>query len=98
MTVTVGPADRSAAAPPRDRQANWQGLGDGLSQAVEMAVTPVLFALIGLFIDDRVGTTAIFALAFAIFAMVANFVKAYYVYLYKSQQQEDKQPWAKPRR
>ena len=81
-----------------DRQANWQGFGDGLSQGLEMAVTPVLCALIGLFIDQRVGTTVLFALAFAIFAMVANFVKAYYVYIYGSQQEEEGQPWAKPPR
>ena len=95
MTVTVGSPDLSTAAPPTDRQANWQGLSDGLSQAVEMAVTPVLCALIGLYIDDRVGTPPLFALAFAMFAMVANFVKAYYVYLYKTQQEDARQPWAK---
>jgi hypothetical protein len=79
-----------------DRRAMWQGFGDGLSQAVEMSVTPVLFALLGLFLDRRVGTVPLFAVGFSIFAMVGVFVKAYYVYRFKSEQEEEARRWGKP--
>lgn len=67
-----------------DRRATWQGFGDGLSQAVEMAVTPVLFALLGLFLDRRLDTVPFFAVGFSIFAMVGTFVRAYCVYRHQS--------------
>lgn len=76
-----------------DRQEMWQGFGDGLASAVEMAVTPIIFTLIGLWIDGRLGTTPVFAVALALFAMIGSFVKAYYVYVYKSQQEEAKRKW-----
>ena len=41
-----------------------------------MAVTPVLCALIGLYIDDRVGTPPLFALAFAMFVNNTHIEKA----------------------
>lgn len=89
--------------PPRDesgdRRAMWQGMNDGLAQAVEMAVTPVLCCLIGLFIDGRVGTTPGFALAFFFFAIVGTFIKAFCVYRYQSEQFErERRPWVKPSR
>ena len=83
---------------PNDRRETWQGFGDGLSQAVEMAVTPVLFALIGVFLDRRLGTGPLLAVGLAIFAMVGNFVKAYYVYQFKLKQEEERRPWGTPRR
>lgn len=76
-----------------DRQEMWQGLGDGLSSAVEMAVTPVILTLIGLWIDGRLDTTPWIAVTFALFGMIGSFVKAYYVYVYKSQQEEAKRKW-----
>lgn len=81
-----------------DRRATWQGFGDGLSQALEMSVTPVLFALLGLFLDRRVGTVPLFAVGFFLFAMVGLFVKAYYVYRFKSEQEEEARSWTRPSR
>ena len=81
-----------------DRRATWQGVGDGLTQALEMSVTPVLFALLGLFLDRRVGTVPLFAVGFSVLAMVGVFVKAYYVYRFKSEQEEEARSWGKPLR
>ena len=81
---------------PNDRRATWQGVGDGLTQALEMSVTPVLFSLLGLFLDRRVGTVPLFAVGFSVFAMVGVFVKAYYVYRFKSEQEEEARSWGKP--
>jgi F0F1-type ATP synthase assembly protein I len=78
-----------------NRRATWQGVGDGLSQALEMSVAPVLFALFGLFLDRRAGTVPLFAVAFSVFAMVGVFVKAYYVYRFKSAQEEEARSWGK---
>ena len=76
-----------------DRQAMWQGLGDGLSSAVEMAVTPVILTLIGLWVDGRAGTTPWIAVSCALFGMIGGFVKAYYVYVHKSEEEEAKRKW-----
>lgn len=81
-----------------DRRQTWQGLGDGLSQAFEMAVTPVLFTLLGVFIDRRLETAPVFAVALAVFAVVGTFVKAYYVYRYRSEQEEARRAWVRPPR
>lgn len=79
---------------PNDRRETWQGFGDGLSQAVEMALVPALFALIGLYgLDHRLGTAPLFGVAFAVFAMVGVFVKAFYVYRYKMQQEDERRAW-----
>ena len=83
-------------ANPNDRRATWQGLGDGLTQALEMSVAPVLFALLGLFLDRRVGTVPLFAVGFFVFAMVGVFVKAYCVYRFKAEQEEEARSWRKP--
>ena len=82
---------------PNDRRDTWQGFGDGLSQAVEMAVVPALSALIGLYgLDHRFGTSPLFAVSLSIFAMVGVFVKAFYVYRYKMELEEERRSWPRP--
>ncbi len=45
-----------------DRRENVKATDDGFSAAFEMIVTPVLFGLLGFFIDSRVGTYPVFTL------------------------------------
>src|SRR6266702_2008820 len=40
-----------------ERQALYGGFGEALSQAFEFAVTPILFAALGWWIDGRLGTS-----------------------------------------
>lgn len=64
-----------------------------MAQAFEMAVTPVLFALLGLFLDGRFGTRPVLTVALAVFAMVGSFLRAWYHYLARVDALEDGKVW-----
>jgi F0F1-type ATP synthase assembly protein I len=53
---------------------------DSLSKGMEIAGTTLVFFLLGWFVDDRLGTTPLFMITFVLVALVAQFVKLYYVY------------------
>lgn len=80
-----------------DRRAMWQGFGDGMAQAVEMTLTPVLFALLGLFLDGLLGTRPVFTAGLAVFAMVGSFLRAYYHYQARCEALERSKPWHRAR-
>ncbi len=46
-----------------------RGAGDALSTAIELAVTPAVFAFIGWWIDSKLGTTPLFLLVLFLFTM-----------------------------
>lgn len=64
----------------RDRQHLYNGFGDGLSRAVEMAVTPALFAGLGLLIDTGLGTWPGFTIGLLVFALCGMFIRVWYAY------------------
>ena len=64
----------------RARRELNQGFGEALSRAFELAVTPVVFGFFGYLIDMRLGTSPIFLLVLALFAVVGQFVKLWYAY------------------
>jgi len=53
---------------------------DSLSRGMEIAGTALVFFVLGWFIDQRVETTPLFMIVFVVVALVAQFVKLYYVY------------------
>jgi F0F1-type ATP synthase assembly protein I len=53
---------------------------DSLSRGMEIAGTALVFFVLGWFIDRRVETTPLFMIVFVVVALVAQFVKLYYVY------------------
>ena len=53
---------------------------DSLSRGMEIAGTTLVFFLLGWFVDSRVGTTPLFMIVAVVVALVAQFVKLYYVY------------------
>lgn len=75
----------------------WKGFGDGLAQGVEMALVPVLFALLGLALDAWLGTTPGLALTFAVLGVVGVFARAYYWYVATAEQADEGKPWARRR-
>ena len=76
-----------------DRRGLWDGFGSGLQQAVELAVVPLLFGLLGGLLDRWLGTTPAFTIALLCFAFVGTFLNAYYAYLAKVQEEEKDKPW-----
>jgi F0F1-type ATP synthase assembly protein I len=74
-----------------------QGFGDGLTQAVEMAVIPVILAFVGLAVDGRLGTMPLFTIVLLVVGMTGGFARAYYAYQYECRLEEERHPWGRPR-
>jgi F0F1-type ATP synthase assembly protein I len=59
-------------------------LNDGLfhrsSGSFELVLAPLLLALLGLWIDHKIGTTPIFTIVFAVAGLAGVVLKTYYVY------------------
>lgn len=53
---------------------------DSLSKGMEIAGTTLVFFMLGWFADSRLDTTPLFMIVFVVIALVAQFVKLYYVY------------------
>jgi F0F1-type ATP synthase assembly protein I len=81
----------------RDRQATYNGFGQALSQAVEFVAVPLLFGLLGLFIDHLAGTRPLFTVIFAVFGLVGISVRMYYGYKEAMAREEEGKPWTRSR-
>jgi F0F1-type ATP synthase assembly protein I len=53
----------------RDRRDLYNGFGDGLSRAFELAITPAVFAGLGWLVDRALGTTPLFMIVLLLFAV-----------------------------
>jgi F0F1-type ATP synthase assembly protein I len=82
----------------RERQATWDGFGNGLSQAVEMVVTPLLFALFGWFLDTRFGTGPVLAIVFGVIGVAGMAARTYYWYRAAIEREEEGKPWTRRRK
>jgi hypothetical protein len=76
-----------------DRRKVWDGFGSGLQMAVELAVVPLLFGLLGAWLDRTFGTKPALTLTLLCFAFVGTFVKAYYEYAARVREEEREKPW-----
>jgi F0F1-type ATP synthase assembly protein I len=83
----VDAADQSA----REKK----GYGDGLTQALTLVVGPVLFGLLGAFLDSRFGTAPLLMLVFGLFGVAAACVTAYYEYRGRMERHDEGKPWAR---
>ena len=79
--------------PLADHQALYNGFGNALAQAVEFAGTPLIFFLVGLWIDHRFGTAPVCAVTLFVTAIVGVSVSAYYRYKAAMNQAEEGKPW-----
>ncbi len=77
----------------RRDQKTWSGFSDALARAVEFAGTTIIFALLGLFIDSRLGTKPLFFIMFGVLAIIGLSVSAYYRYKADIAAEEEGKPW-----
>lgn len=77
----------------RARRELNRGFGDTLARAFEFAVTPLLFGLLGHWVDLRLHTTPLLLLVFAGLAVAGMFVKLYYAYANAMDEQQKDRPW-----
>lgn len=88
----------AGATPERGvHHALYHGFGNALGTAVELALTPALFALAGLWLDRRLGTARVFTIALFLFAVVGLAVRYYYSYTDEMKKAEDALPWKRSR-
>lgn len=78
----------------RDRQHLYNGFGNGLAKAVELVVTPLVFGLIGHFVDRWLGTNPAFTILLVIFALAGLCARMYYGYDTEMKAHEASGPWA----
>jgi F0F1-type ATP synthase assembly protein I len=77
-------------------RALYGGFGNALATAFELAAIPVLFALLGLWVDSLFGTRPVCMLALTIFAIVGLGARSYYQYKAKMEAEEARRPTWRP--
>jgi F0F1-type ATP synthase assembly protein I len=91
--VKPAPDNVRRRKPLADHQALYNGFGNALAQAVEFAGTPVIFLLLGLWLDHRFGTGRVFMVGLFVLALVGVGVSAYYRYKAAMDRAEEGKPW-----
>lgn len=77
------------------RRELYQGFGDTLAVAFELAVTPVVVGLMGYGLDRWLGTTPILTVVFVLMAIVGLSARMFYGYDARMRVHEANGPWAK---
>jgi F0F1-type ATP synthase assembly protein I len=77
----------------RERQATWQGFSDALAMAVEFVATPLLFALLGYWLDRVFGTGPVLAIVLGLVGLVGVVLRTYYWYQADVSREEEGKPW-----
>ena len=72
-----------------------KGYGDGLTQALTLVVAPVLFGLLGAFVDRLLGTSPLFLLVLGFVGILATSITAYYEYEARIARHDEGKPWAR---
>jgi len=86
---------RAAVAPRVGEQGElYNGAGEGLSRAFELAVTPAIFGGFGYLLDRWLGLTPVLTIVFFLVAMVGLMARMYYGYEAKMAEHEAAGPWA----
>lgn len=62
------------------KKALESGITDTLGRGPEMALSVLVFTVVGLTIDSQVGTMPIVTIALVVFSVVGNFIRMYYTY------------------
>ena len=79
----------------RDRRDLYNGFGDGLSRAFELAVTPVVFGFFGFLADRWLGIVPVLTITAAVFALCGGFVRMWYAYDAQMKVHESAGPWSR---
>jgi F0F1-type ATP synthase assembly protein I len=77
------------------RKGLYQGLDDANVRAIQLVVTPLLFALIGFVIDNKLGTGPFLAIGLGVLGLFGECVRAYVFYTQKMKKAEEGKPWAR---
>lgn len=91
--VKPAPDNVRQRKPLADHQALYNGFGNALAQAVEFVGAPLIFLLVGLWLDHKFGTGPVCMLVLFVLALVGVSVSAYYRYKEAMEKEEEGKPW-----
>jgi F0F1-type ATP synthase assembly protein I len=80
------------------RRGLYGGFGDALAQAFEFAVIPVLFALLGLWLDSRFGTRPWATVVLLVIGLTGVIARSLYAYKDRIETEEKDKPWTRRQR
>ena len=76
----------------------YGGFGDAMAQAFEFAVIPVLFALLGLWLDGRLGTRPWATVILVVIGLTGVIARSLYAYKDRIETEEKDKPWTRRQR
>jgi F0F1-type ATP synthase assembly protein I len=79
----------------RDGAKIWQGFSDALAYSVQIAGTTVILVLLGLWLDNSIGTRPLFTVAFGLLAVTGQGISAYYRYMSDVAREQKGKPWTR---
>ena len=79
----------------RGQRELFNGFGDGLALAFQIALTPAIFGGLGYLIDRHFDRTPLFTIAFFAFAMIGLFISMWARYEQKMKDEDAKQVWSR---
>ena len=82
---------RAAAAPQGEL---YNGAGEGLSRAFELAVTPAVIGGLGYLLDRWLGILPVLTIVFFLIAVFGVAARMYYAYDAKMKEHDALSPWA----
>jgi F0F1-type ATP synthase assembly protein I len=83
---------RAAVAPQSEL---YNGAGEGLSRAFELALTPAIIGGFGYLLDRWLGLLPVLTIVFFLIAMGGLMARMYYGYDAQMRQHESESPWAR---
>lgn len=89
-------AAREQTQATRSRKGNPNGSEDGLAKAIEIVVTPAIFALVGLGLDRWIGTGPWLAISFGLVAFVLKLLVEWYRYAERMRSHEEELASSRP--
>jgi len=97
MATNPGSDGSRAEARLAERRSLYQGFGNALALAVEIAGVPIVFVLLGRWLDLHLDAAPAFTVALGVVAVVGVALRSYYSYQERMRLEEEGKPWARPR-
>ena len=72
---------------------SYNGFGNGLAKAFEIALVPAIFGAAGYGLDRLFGVVPVLTIIFAVLAICGMFTVSYYTYKYQMEQAQIGTPW-----
>jgi F0F1-type ATP synthase assembly protein I len=82
---------RAAVAPQNDV---YNGAGEGMSRAFELALTPAIIGGFGYLLDRWLGVLPVFTIIFFLVAICGVMARMYYAYVARMAEHDAEGPWA----